>query len=186
MLINVVCPDFCEGKNKMSLGIFEADNIQDAKDFVLNSENGVAPSFATRYPDSFTFTEVKVKTISKTTADHQVKHLLNQYKKYGKLIIAFDYDDTVMTFNFPEDLCTRPRELLIRAQEQGHTLVLFSSNPNVKRITGVCEFLGIFPKDNPVFQRGNKMFYNLFLDDKCGLNEACNILEETLNILEKM
>jgi hypothetical protein len=86
--------------------------------------------------------------------------------------------------NSDEVLGISPRELLIRAQEQGHILVLFSSNPDTKIITTMCEFLSIFPKDNPVFQHNNKMFYNLFLDDKCGLNEACNILEETLNILD--
>jgi len=120
----------------------------------------------------------------KTTASHQVIHLLKLYKAHGKLIIAFDYDDTVMPLNFPEELCIRPRELLIRAQEQRHLLVLFSSNKDTPHITKMCESIGIFPKENPTQLQGNKQFYNLFLDDKCGLNEACNILEEVLNILD--
>jgi len=119
-----------------------------------------------------------------TTAGCQVDHLVKQCEVHSKLIIAFDYDDTVMPLNFPEALCVRPRELLVRAQEAGHILVLFSSNPDTKRITDMCEFFGIYPKDNPVFQHGNKMFYNLFLDDKCGLNETCDILEKTLDLIE--
>lgn len=119
-----------------------------------------------------------------TTANYQVENLVGQYKLHGSLIIAFDYDDTVMPCNFPEALCIRPRELLIRAQKEGHVLVLFTSNPDTQKATAICHELGIYPKENPVSLQGNKAYYNVFLDDKCGLDEACNILEETLNILD--
>lgn len=122
----------------------------------------------------------------KTLVEYQVEHLIKQNKKHGKLLIAFDYDDTVMPLNFPEEFCIRPRALLLRAQNAGHTLILYSFNTEHWAMVEQCGQLklkGMYLGCSPVHSAGSKIFYNLFLDDKCGLNEACDILEMTLDKL---
>lgn len=63
MIIVVNCPDFCEGKNQITLGHFEADSIEQVKDFVFNPLNQVAPNFALKYPNQFSFYKLEVRKL---------------------------------------------------------------------------------------------------------------------------
>lgn len=65
---------------------------------------------------------------------------------------------------------------------QGHDLICYTANDDIVKVSGFLSMNGIAPdyyNESPVASNG-KIFYNLFLDDKCGLEETYNILKQFL------
>jgi hydroxymethylpyrimidine pyrophosphatase-like HAD family hydrolase len=111
--------------------------------------------------------------------------LVEQYKKHGKLIIAFDFDDTVFPYSHQVDtpITRRTRKVLRMAKEQGHTLVCFTCRGSIADVKMYCDFKKIsfdYFNDCPLKLGNGKIFYNILLDDKAGLREALTELETAL------
>lgn len=118
--------------------------------------------------------------------------LVHQWKCHGALIIAFDFDDTVSdfdkTFGNPA-LVGHVRNVLRRAKFLGHTLVCYTCrykhNPELVEFLQAQDLYTDYINESPVKTDG-KLFYNVFLDDKCGLREATDALEYALREIENI
>jgi hypothetical protein len=114
-----------------------------------------------------------------------IKRLMSQYKEHGKLIIAFDFDDTVFDYRQKGDTFHKIHRLLREAKKRGYTLILFTCREGMAQVLASkwCFSNGFGPdylNDSPVGNGGTKPYYNLLLDDKAGLRQASFILEQFL------
>jgi predicted HAD superfamily phosphohydrolase YqeG len=111
--------------------------------------------------------------------------LYTDYKKHGKLIIAFDFDNTVFDFHNVGDTFPEVISILQDARKAGHTLVLFTANEGyrLQKIREHLSTIGLNPyyvNESPVFKDNRKPYYNILLDDRAGLESAFNQLNEFL------
>lgn len=118
-----------------------------------------------------------------------LNRLLEEYKKYGKLIVALDFDDTIFDFHKKGHTYTQVIELIQRAQGLGFFIVIFTGSPKEKypEILEYCKSVGITPtgiNQNPFpmpFGNDGKIYFNILLDDRAGLQEAFMTLREVVN-----
>lgn len=107
-----------------------------------------------------------------------IERLRKQIKEHGKLIIAFDFDDTVFPLTYPIELLLPVHNALLEARRQGHILVCYTANSDSEKVTAYLHYNNLTPdyyNESPVASKG-KIYYNIFLDDKCGLQETLEIL----------
>lgn len=109
-----------------------------------------------------------------------------EYKKYGKLIIAYDFDYTVHSYKGEEYTYDYVMNLL-RELRPYATYIVFSASPET-RYDYIREYLDehSIPYDEinkDVLPRTEtrKIYYNVFLDDRAGLGEVVEILYELLD-----
>lgn len=123
------------------------------------------------------------------------KRLYQEWLQYGKIIIGVDYDDTISPWGFKdkEDLqqLDRTIQLLRIAKETGAYIVIFSAcnEDRYPEIKDFCESKGLIidsinktPLDLP-YGKNNKIYANIFIDDRAGLIESLNILEKVMYII---
>lgn len=109
-----------------------------------------------------------------------------EYKKYGKLIIAYDFDYTVHSYkgeNFSYEYVIN----LLREWRPHARFIVFSASPEERYqyMQGYLKFNDI-PYDeinNEVIDRHytRKIYYNVFLDDRAGLGQTVEILSELMD-----
>jgi hypothetical protein len=122
---------------------------------------------------------------------NQVNRLVKEWEKYGKIIIAYDFDDTVYDFHKQgrkyEDIIA----LLKRCDNIGAHFIVFTC-------CGEDEYMKIkdYLYDNKIpFDRinenmdfvkftGKKVYYNILLDDRAGLKSAYSVLLDAVKIME--
>ena len=113
--------------------------------------------------------------------------LYKDYKAHGKLIIAFDFDNTIFDIHGNGDTYPEVTRVLQDARKAGHTLVLFTANEGyrLQMIRVYLNELGLNPdyvNESPVFKDNRKPYYNILLDDRAGLESAYTQLDEFLQI----
>ena len=121
--------------------------------------------------------------------DTAIERLYQEWKKYGKIIVATDWDDTL--YDFHKKGFTYPKlvEILKECQDLGFHIVVFTGSEKEKypSILEGCKELGLniakinenaFPM--PIGNHG-KIYFNLLLDDRGGLSSAYSILRKTLD-----
>ncbi len=121
--------------------------------------------------------------------DKYVNRLYQEWKTHEKIIISVDYDDTLYPFKLDntEDV-VRTVKLVKQAQEIGAYIVIFtaSTSDRYKEIKSYCNDLGINVDSintNPIklpYGNNGKIYYNINICDRSGLNQALDILEETM------
>lgn len=112
-----------------------------------------------------------------------VLRLQRELQQHGKLLIAFDFDNTVFDFHNSGDKYPKVIELLRRARDKGHTLILFTANPNTTFCVRFCEDAGIKPdyvNCSPLNMGERKPYYNILLDDRAGLGECYRVLNKLI------
>lgn len=116
------------------------------------------------------------------------KRLEKEFEKYGKLIIAYDFDYTVHNYQ-NETFTYKYISNLLREWRPYATFVVFSASPE-SRFDYIRKYLeehsipyDAINKDVIDREDTKKIYYNVFLDDRAGLYEISKILE---NILEKI
>lgn len=113
--------------------------------------------------------------------------LFEEWQKYGKLIIAYDFDNTVFPYSDPNYTFDNVIELLRECKKNEFWLVVFTSC-NEDRIPELKEYL---KKHNIPYDsinetadfipfKGRKIYYNLLLDDRAGLSAAYMQLKSVL------
>jgi hypothetical protein len=115
--------------------------------------------------------------------DKQLNVLLEQYKKHGKIIVAFDFDDTVSPFR--GDSCENVQQLIRDLRPYAHLICFTARTPENQE--AVKEYLKTNEIPYDYINRewngdeiSGKLFYNQLLDDKAGLFESYAILCEFL------
>jgi hypothetical protein len=117
--------------------------------------------------------------------DNQVlNRLIDDYREHGKLIIAFDFDNTVSDYWGKGDEYPFVEFLLRKSKEQGHTLILFTCKSGYAATLAAneCSKKGYGPdliNTSPVLNTV-KPYYNILLDDRAGLRSASNVLHKFL------
>jgi predicted HAD superfamily phosphohydrolase YqeG len=118
--------------------------------------------------------------------DTAIERLYNEWKKYGKIIIALDFDDTIYDFHKKGYTYPRVIELIQRCQQLGCYVVIFTGSEPEKypMIREYCASIGIkvdkinenaFPM--PIGNNG-KIYFNILLDDRAGLPATFACLDE--------
>lgn len=113
-----------------------------------------------------------------------IKRLIGEYEKYGTLIVAYEYENTVF---LNDGDCPRVINALRKAEEAGCVLILFTGRNsedlgeivldlNSRRVP----FHMINEHPNSVPFSSKKVFYNILLDGRAGLPEAIDQLESVI------
>lgn len=122
-----------------------------------------------------------------------VNRLINEWRQHGKIIIAVDYDSTISywpTIENTEDI-DKTIKLLQIAHETGAHIVIFTAckQDRFQDIQKHCEdkripISGINIQPLQIqYGNNNKIYANVFLDDRAGLNEALLILEAAMYVI---
>lgn len=119
-----------------------------------------------------------------------IDRLLHEWERYGQIIVAYDYDNTVFDYGAKGDKFDNVIALLRKVKKMGCHLVVFTSC-NDDRFDDIRKYLN----DNDIpfdsinetpdyipFQ-GRKVYYNILLDDRAGISSAYKILSEVCEIV---
>lgn len=114
-----------------------------------------------------------------------LERLEEEWTQYGKIIIACDFDDTISPWKLKGFDPKRVIEVLKVAKQTGAYITIFTAcnEERYEEIRKYCSDKGLeidsinkTPIDLPYGKNG-KVYANVFIDDRAGLNEALNILE---------
>ena len=115
-----------------------------------------------------------------------LQKLLDQYKKHGSIIVAYDFDDNVYPFNLEVEELKDTVSLIQRLAINNHKVYCYTSNEDMEKVTLYLHYNRIpycsinkSPVGNDASSNSSvgKQFYNALLDDKAGLNETKEVLE---------
>ena len=118
--------------------------------------------------------------------DLTYKRLLSEYAKYGSIVVAFDFDNTVFDYHKQGLDCTEIIDLLQKLKSINCFLIVWTANDDALFVKNYCETHQI-PFDsineNPPFFTSNsrKIYYNELLDDRAGLRESFDRLSGLYN-----
>lgn len=120
---------------------------------------------------------------------HILDRLLSEYDSGREIIIAFDFDDTVYGTYDKNDKHTKVIDILLWAQELGFKLLLFTVREGLELEFAIkyVEGLGLNPtyvNENPNI-KSRKPFFNILLDDRCGLKQSYECLHQFLTNINK-
>lgn len=117
-----------------------------------------------------------------------IERLKKEYREHNNLVIGFDFDDTVFSYQDNVDI-EEVLELIRRCKKIGLTLCLWSTcvRPHeIKYKIELCKHLGIeadYVNESPLFKGSTKPYFNILLDDRAGLCSAYLILTTVLDEL---
>ena len=114
--------------------------------------------------------------------------LIDDYKKWGTIIVAYDFDDTIEPSD-PSKPCDMVIELLQICSKLGFTMICFTARTlesDIKMVRERCKQLNIncdyinddcdAIKQSRDFEHATKLTYNVFLDDRAGLKQSYEVL----------
>jgi len=176
------CDDFFRGT---SLGL-----ILKMTDVVTKAINGTLEEITLR--EASLTIDKYIKSDPYTNEDMVLNRLRKEYKKYGKLIIAYDFDYTINNYRDENWEYTKVVQLLKdwkgRAEFICYTA---SSKDRYKEIKNKAKELDIkidcINKNIKGMRvpKGGKIFYNIFLDDRAGLDECARVLRKLITEIKK-
>lgn len=114
-----------------------------------------------------------------------VQRLIDQYDEHGSLIVAFDFDGTVFDYEQIDAYFPWVVNLIRRCGKLGFSTILFTCREGEDLISAqsYCKALMIpvsYVNESPVNPHDRKPYFNILLDDRAGLHDACTILETVL------
>lgn len=117
------------------------------------------------------------------------KRLYEEYKRYGSLAIGLDFDNTIFDFHNKGYDHSTVIDLIIRAQDLGMKIHIFTANPDHVMVHEYCtskgiQIEGINTDGVNLGWESRKPFYSLLLDDRAGLISAVDDLTRLVNVLE--
>lgn len=118
------------------------------------------------------------------------ERLIEEWKKYGEIVIAFDFDNTVYDYHKKGHSYNQVINLLRECKELGAHLILFTArrDDEMEFVEGYLKGKNI-PYDSinkdPAFVKtpGKKVYYNILLDDRAGLPSAYNSLKNAAKVI---
>lgn len=107
-----------------------------------------------------------------------IVRLRDELEEHGKLIIAFDFDNTIYDYHGTGLELENTIELLKRAKDKGHELYCFTANvdhdlvrSHVEEVLGIKNIAINESSIDHMFD-SRKPFYSILLDDRAGLYSA--------------
>lgn len=125
--------------------------------------------------------------------DKYTARLVKEWREHGKIIIAVDYDSTISawpTIENSEDI-ERTIQLLQVAHQTGAHIVVFTAckQDRFEAIQKHCDEkqipisgINVSPVET-IYGNGQKLYANIFLDDRAGLIQALDMLERAMYII---
>lgn len=134
-----------------------------------------------RYHPKMTILSESLPSVS---SSFLLSRLIEQYKRQDRLIIAYDFDDTVRPYWCSS--CESVKSVLRLAKDTLNAyFIVYTCNPNhdaIRKHLNREEVPYDSINENAPFidesEISGKLFYNLFLDDKAGLGEALRALDD--------
>lgn len=125
---------------------------------------------------------------------YETQKLVDAWKEHGSIIVGVDFDDTIFPLT-PNDYitnrCSIVQDLLIALLDLDSIILCLytvSDNQSIQYKRTLMDLWKISPhkiNNSPVsLGNGDKPFFNILLDDKAGLNETIEILQEFLTYIE--
>lgn len=119
-----------------------------------------------------------------------LSRLLTEYQKYGRLIVAFDFDETVHDFHKKGYKFPKVIKLLKELKKIDCFLICFTANSDENYVKDYLLRHKIpfdtINEDSPYFSTGSrKIYYNVLLDDRAGLLGVYRELKTFLNIIKR-
>jgi len=118
-----------------------------------------------------------------------LKKLKVHYSNHGKIIVAYDYDDTIAP-TYMSKSCIQVIQLLKDLRPYA-VFVCYTSNEDLVKVMEYIKEYDI-PCDKinenvdymkEKYDKSKKIYYNVFLDDKTGLGQTYRILNKFLKHL---
>lgn len=105
------------------------------------------------------------------------QRLLEEYQKYGSIVVAVDFDNTLYDYHHNGLDCTEVIQLVQNLKKIGCTITLWTASDDIEFIHQYCSERSIpfdLLNENPAFFQSNsrKIYYNELLDDRSGLHES--------------
>lgn len=116
--------------------------------------------------------------------------LWDEYKKYGSLVVAYDFDNTVYDFHQKGETYGQVIELLRDLKNLGCICICFTANEDESFVREYCR-LNFIPLDklneNPDFFKSTskKIYFNALLDDRAGLQQVYQELSLLVNLINE-
>lgn len=118
--------------------------------------------------------------------ENSKNRLIEEYKNYGSLVVAFDFDDTVYDFHKKGRIYNDVIVLLKKLKTINCYLICWTGQEDLEFVSNYLKANEI-PFDsineNPPFHKlkSKKVYANVYLDDRAGLYQVYN---ELLKIVE--
>lgn len=128
-----------------------------------------------------------------TNSEAVLNRLKKEYSEHGKIIIAFDFDNTIYDYHDADLDLEATICALRKAYKLGMEMFCFTANSNHKLVTDVVQhLLGIPYQEQKIncssldhLFRGRKPFFSILLDDRAGLDSALRTLNQFLFFVEE-
>lgn len=120
-----------------------------------------------------------------------VDRLKREYDTHGKLVVGFDFDNTVFDVHNNGGNYSEVISLLQECKKLGFILCLYTAELRedwLKWKADYCKHFGIEPdyiNESPLLPGTSKPFFNILLDDRAGLESAYLTLKEVVNYVNK-
>ncbi|WP_227493030.1 hypothetical protein [Bacillus paranthracis] len=126
--------------------------------------------------------------------EHNVTNrLVKEWEKYGSIVVAYDFDNTVYDYHKEGQTYVSVIQLLHECKESGAYLMVYTARKD-NELEFVKEYLeqNNVPYDSinetPDFipcKGGKKLYYNILLDDRAGLPSAYRSLKSAVQHMQK-
>lgn len=121
-----------------------------------------------------------------------INRLVEEYYKYKELIIAVDFDNTLYDYHGKGYKFTETIELIRECKRMGFCIIIYTCSGD-ERYPEIKKFLNdnnipfdYINKNSPkITFAKNKLYYNIFLDDRAGLKSASKQLKKAIKIIKK-
>lgn len=116
-----------------------------------------------------------------------VERLKRDYDNHGKLVVGFDFDNTIFDTHNKGGNYSDIISLLQKCKKLGFTLCLYTAELReewLKWKVDYCKHFGIKPdyvNESPLLPGTKKPFFNILLDDRAGLESAYLTLKEIVD-----
>lgn len=124
--------------------------------------------------------------------ENQINRLLEDYKKHGKLIVAYDFENTVFDYDKKVIDFSKIIDLLRECEKLGFYLIVYTCSgpdkyPFIKNFLDKNNIPYDFINKNipSINSTSNKLFYNILLDDRAGLESAYLTLYNTIELIKE-
>ena len=116
-----------------------------------------------------------------------ISRLRKEYDRHGKLVVGFDFDNTVFDCHARGGDYSEVIRLLQKCKKLGFILCLYTAELRedwLKWKIDYCKHYSIEPdyvNESPLLKGTKKPFFNILLDDRAGLESAYSILKEVVD-----
>lgn len=120
-----------------------------------------------------------------------VERLKKEYETHGKLVVGFDFDNTIFDVHNNGGNYSEIITLLQQCKKLGFTLCLYTAELRedwLKWKVDYCKHFGIEPdyvNESPLLPGTKKPFFNILLDDRAGLESAYQTLKQVVEYANK-